>query len=124
LTDAETGLNTISLSAITSECRQEGNCVTTFTPVGVDFVVNAGQTTKLFEQVQAKTESVAVVGPTLEQKFEQMQTEMNTLKAKLVVMEQVQPATVAASVVKMEQALTNRGINLEQFHDEFLKKQG
>lgn len=110
LTDAETGLNTISLSCIAAGCRQEGNIVTSFTPVGCDFVAGAGQTNKLFEQAK----------PELELKYEQLIKDIEILKGKFNKYEQIQPATVSAAVVAMEQKLETRGINLKEFHDAFI----
>ena len=60
LKDAETGLHTISLSAICTRCEQHGNEVTSFVPAGVDFVVNAGQTTKMFEQANQPAPTAVV----------------------------------------------------------------
>ena len=126
LTDAETGLNTISPSCICTRCEQHGNEVTSFIPAGVDFVVNAGQTTKMFEQagnVQTvpATQTVSA-GATADTRLEQALKDIDLLKGKLTKLEQVQPATVAADVQRMEQALTQRGVDLDAFHDSFLKQ--
>ncbi len=151
LKDAETGLNTISISAICSRCEQHGNEVTSFEPVGVDFVVQAGQTTKLFEQVhgpeatqqaasrlEAARQASSQTGPAsplpevsaaaalpatpaTDTRLEQLTQEVSSLKAKMTRLEQVAPATVAADVARMEQAITARGFDLNKFHDEFLK---
>lgn len=131
--DFSTGLNTISLSAICSRCEQKGNEVTNFEPVGLDFVINAGQTTKLWEQAVPSASlpaSVSTVVPVVgdvptpvvaDSRLEQALSDIELLKGKLTRMEQVAPATVAADVVRMEQALVQRGVNLDQFHAEFLK---
>jgi hypothetical protein len=115
LTDAETGLNTISLSCICTRCEQHGNEVTSFVPAGVDFVVNAGQTTKMFEQATQST-------PATDTRLEQALKDIELVKSKLTRMEQVSPAIVAADVQRMEQALTKRGVDLDAFHDSFLKQ--
>lgn len=122
LADAETGLNTISLSAVCSRCEQHGNEVTAFVPAGLDFVVNAGQTTKLFEQAAAAVDPktvAAVAAP--DNRLEQALAKIDALEGKLTKLEQVSPATVAADVQRTEQALAKRGINLDEFHDSFLK---
>ena len=120
LKDAETGLNTISLSCITTNCRQEGKEVKSFEPAGVDFVVNAGQTTKMFEQADKSGATPAT--PSADAvAFEQMRTELAALKSKVTLLEQVQPAAVATDVQRMEQNLKTRGVDLDKFHDDFLK---
>ena len=123
LTDAETGLNTISISCICTQCEQHGNEVTSFVPAGVDFVVNAGQTTKMFEQVSATQNLPAT--PAADSRLEQALRDIDLLKGKLTKLEQVAPATVAADVQRMEQGLTQRGVNMKAFMDEniFGKKQ-
>jgi len=142
LIDAETGLNTISISAICTRCEQHGNEVTSFVPAGVDFVVNAAQTTKIFEQAVGTPPSEPAVRqvppvqppgglPTpvvADSRLEQALSDIAALKAnnevlegKLTRLEQIAPPTVAAEVARMEQGLTKRGVNLDQFHDDFLK---
>lgn len=117
LKDAETGLNTISLSCITTRCEQRGNEVVSFNPTGCDFVINAGQTTRMFEQAQNPT----TLPPATDTRLEQALADITLLKGKLATLETARPATVAADVKKFEQSFAARGVDLAAFHDEFCK---
>lgn len=106
--DAETGLNTISISTVNSRCEQRGDKVVDWVPAGADFVVNAGQTTKLFEQEDTK--------------YESLKKEIELLKGKFTKFEQVQPAVVNAAVNKSEQKFAQRGVDLKEFRDRLIYK--
>lgn len=121
LEDIERGTRPVALSPVCGNCLEqtvEGKRrVTKFEATRLDVVVGAATNKTMFNQAEPETPLPPPADPRLEQAL----ASIEKLEAKLKKLETTAPATVATTVERMEQNLKARGVDLDAFHDSFLK---
>lgn len=128
LHDVEFGTRPVALSPVCAKCVEETRdgkrVVTSFEATRVDVVINAATNRTMFNQSGPKDAEGRELpppgsGPGADPRLEQALAKIAALEAKVAKIETTSPATVASDVKRSEDALKARGVNLEQFHDDF-----
>ena len=125
LHDIEFGTRPVALSPVCSKCvettRDGKRVVTSFEATRLDLVINAATNRTMFNQAEPEKPKEPMP-PTMaaDTRLEQALKDIESLKATIKKFEAIAPAAVSATVDKMEQGFKERGINLEQFHDQFV----